>query len=64
MRGAEGTPAVYLTNVADGALEFTALATVGSPRVVFGIRSDLLFAVVAELKTRGVKLASGPVAGR
>ncbi|HKR87169.1 MAG TPA: DUF3772 domain-containing protein [Phenylobacterium sp.] len=50
-------PGVFLTNVADGALEFTAFATVGSARQAFGIRSDLLFAMVAELKAKGVKLA-------
>jgi small-conductance mechanosensitive channel len=50
-------PGVYLANVADGALEFMALAAVRSAREAFGIRSDLLFAMVAELKARGVKLA-------
>jgi small-conductance mechanosensitive channel len=50
-------PGVYLTNVAGGALEFTALATVASARQAFAIRSDLLFAMVAELKARGVNLA-------
>ena len=51
-------PGAYLTNVAAGALEFTALAAVASPRQAFGIKSDLLFAMVAELKARGVNLAT------
>jgi len=54
----EPQPSVYLTNVANGALEFTALAGVASPRQAFGIKSDLLFAMVAELKARGVNLAT------
>jgi small-conductance mechanosensitive channel len=54
----EPAPGVYLTNVADGALEFTAIAAVSSARQAFGIKSDLLFAMVAELKARGVKLAA------
>ena len=48
---------VFLTNVGDGALEFTAFAAVASARQAFAIRSDLLFAMVAELKARGVNLA-------
>jgi len=54
----EPRPSVYLTNVANGGLEFTALAAVASPRQTFGIKSDLLFAMVAELKARGVNLAT------
>jgi small-conductance mechanosensitive channel len=50
-------PGVYLTSVAGGALEFTALATVASARQAFAIRSDLLFAMVAQLKAKGVNLA-------
>jgi hypothetical protein len=33
------------------------VATVASARQAFAIKSDLLFAMVAELKTRGVTLA-------
>jgi potassium-dependent mechanosensitive channel len=54
----EPAPGVYLTNVPDGALEFTALATVASARQAFGIKSDLLFAMVAALKTAGVRLTT------
>jgi small-conductance mechanosensitive channel len=53
----EPPPGVYLTSVANGALEFTALAAVATARQAFAIRSDLLFAMVAELKAMGVKLA-------
>lgn len=51
-------PSVYLTNVSDGALDFTVVAAIASARQATGIKSDLLFALVAELKTRGVKLAA------
>jgi small-conductance mechanosensitive channel len=54
----EPAPGVFLTNVPDGALEFTALATVASARQAFGIKSDLLFAMVAALKTAGVRLTT------
>lgn len=53
----EPAPGVFLTGVTNGALEFTAVATVASARQAFGIKSDLLFAMVAELKARGVTLA-------
>lgn len=51
-------PSVYLTNVSDGALDFTVIAAIASARQATGIKSDLLFALVAELKARGVKLAA------
>jgi small-conductance mechanosensitive channel len=54
----EPPPGVFLTNVPDGALEFTALATVASARQAFGIKSDLLFAMVAALKASGLRLAA------
>jgi small-conductance mechanosensitive channel len=54
----EPPPGVFLTNVPDGALEFTALAGVASARQAFGIKSDLLFAMVAALKACGVRLAT------
>jgi small-conductance mechanosensitive channel len=50
-------PGVFLTNVADGALEFTAIASVTSPRIAFATRSELLFAMLAALKARDMKLA-------
>jgi small-conductance mechanosensitive channel len=51
-------PAVYLSNVVDGALEFTAFAYVGSPRNVYKTRSDLLFQIVPDLKAKGIVLAN------
>jgi small-conductance mechanosensitive channel len=51
-------PGVFLTDVAEGALEFTALAAVASARDAFGVKSDLLFTIVAALKTLGVQLAT------
>lgn len=51
-------PSVYLTNVTDGALDFTVIAAIASARQSTGVKSDLLFALVAELKARGVKLAA------
>ncbi|CAN7555675.1 DUF3772 domain-containing protein [Phenylobacterium sp. LjRoot219] len=51
-------PSVYLTNVSDGALDFTVVAAISSARQATGIKSDLLFALVAQLKARGVKLAA------
>lgn len=53
----EPPPGVFLTSVSDGALEYTAMGAVASPRHAFGTRSDLLFAMVAALKARDVKLA-------
>ena len=54
----EPAPGVFLTSVTNGALEFTAIATVGSARQAFGIKSDLLFAMVAALKDSDVKLGA------
>lgn len=54
----EPKPAVYLTSLPEGALEFTAVAMVPSPRQAFATKSDLLFAIVAALKAQGVRLAA------
>ncbi len=54
----EPAPGVYLSAVRDGGLEFTAFAYVASPRDVFRIRSELLFQIVPDLKTRGIALAT------
>jgi small-conductance mechanosensitive channel len=54
----EPAPGVFLTGVPDGALEFTIVAGVASARHAFRVKSELLFAMVAELKASGVKLAS------
>jgi small-conductance mechanosensitive channel len=54
----EPGPGVYLTAIPDGALEFTCFAAVSSARQAFRIKSELLFAMVAALKDRGMRLAS------
>ena len=51
-------PVAYLTDVGNGALEFTVHAYVASPRLIFRVRSDLLFAIVPELAGRGIGLAN------
>jgi len=51
-------PAVYLSDVKDGAMEFTALAHLPSPRAAFKAKSDLLFQIVPDLKAHGLTLAS------
>jgi small-conductance mechanosensitive channel len=51
-------PAVYLSDVRDGALEFTAFAFVGSARVAYRVKSDLLFQIVPDMKAKGIALAS------
>ena len=58
---ADPEPGVHLTGLPDGALEFTAIAHVSSPRQTYRIKSELLFAMVADLKAAGVKLAGAPV---
>jgi small-conductance mechanosensitive channel len=54
----EPAAAVYLSNIADGALEFTAFAYLSSPRLAYRTRSDLLFQIVPDLKSHGVSLAN------
>ena len=54
----EPGPAVYLTDANNGGLEFTIFAFVASARDVYRVRSDLLFAIVPALKTRGFALAN------
>ena len=55
---ADPAPAVFMTDVRDGALEFTAFAYVASPRLAFAARSQLLFEIVPDLRAAGVALAS------
>ncbi len=51
-------PAVYISDVKAGALEFTAFAYVISPRRSFAVKSDLLFRIIPALAAKGVALAS------
>jgi len=55
----EPAPAVYMTDARDGAMEFTAFAYLSSPRLAYGVRSDLLFQILPDLKAAGIALA-GP----
>lgn len=54
----EPPAAVYLTDVRDGAIEFTAFAYLASPRQVYAARSDLLLKILPELKAAGIALAN------
>ena len=54
----EPAPGVYLSDVRDGGLEFSAFAYVASPRHAFRVKSELLFQIVADLKAHDVTLAS------
>ncbi len=49
--------AVYMTDARDGAVEFTAFAFLISPRLVYGVRSELLFQIVPDLAAAGIALA-------
>lgn len=50
-------PAVYLSDVGNGAVEFTAFANVASPRLAYGVRSELWFQILPDLRARGVLIA-------
>jgi small-conductance mechanosensitive channel len=54
----EPAASVYLTDVRDGALEFTSFAFVASPRQVYRTKSELLFQIVPDLKAKGIGLAN------
>jgi potassium efflux system protein len=49
---------VYLTDVRDGALEFSAFAYVASARQAYGARSELLFQIVPDLRAAGIVFAN------
>jgi len=49
---------VYLTDVRDGALEFTAIGFLPSPRMAYKVKSDLYFKIVPRLHAAGFALAS------
>jgi potassium efflux system protein len=59
---AEPAAAVYMTDIKDGAMEFTAFVYLASPREAFKAKSDLLFQILPDLKAEGIALAtSNPV---
>ena len=49
---------MFFTDVKDGNLEFTAIAYVPSPRKAFGVKSELLFQIIPDLRAQGMSLAS------
>jgi small-conductance mechanosensitive channel len=51
-------PAAYISDVRDGAIEFTAFAYVKSPRIAFRVKSELYFELLPDLKTAGIALSS------
>jgi potassium efflux system protein len=54
--------AVYMTDIKDGAMEFTAFVYLASPREAFKAKSDLLFQILPDFKAQGIALAtSNPV---
>jgi potassium-dependent mechanosensitive channel len=55
---ADPAPAVLVTDVRDAAIEFSAFAYVSSPRLAYGVKSELLIKIVPDLKAAGVVLAS------
>lgn len=57
---AEPPPNVHLDAIEGGNLIFSATASVGSPRQVGGVRSAVLFDLLARLRTAGVLLALPP----
>ena len=54
----EPAPLIYLTDVREAAMEFTAFGFLTSPRLVYAVKSDLLFGIVPDLKAAGIVLAS------
>src|SRR3546814_4245049 len=54
------TPAPYvqLENVNAGAMSFNCVAYVGSPREVGGVKSDILFEMLARLRSERLPLTS------
>lgn len=54
---AEPAAAVFLTDVRDGGLEFSAFAYVASARQAYRVKSELLFQIVPALRAQGIVLA-------
>jgi potassium efflux system protein len=50
-------PAVFLDAVKDTGLHFNAVAFVGSPRLSYGVRSELLFDLLARFRLAGIEIA-------
>lgn len=57
-------PAVHINDIKDGAVEYLAIGFVPSPRLAFGVKSELLFEILPALKAAGITLASQPPLAR
>jgi small-conductance mechanosensitive channel len=58
----EPAPQVFLTDAQDGGLEFTCFAYVPSARQAYGVRSDLYFEIIPDLRAKGFALSnSAPI---
>ncbi len=55
---ADPPAAVYMTDVKDGALEFTAFAYLISPRLAYAVKSELLFQIMPDLNAASIRLAN------
>jgi small-conductance mechanosensitive channel len=55
---ADPSPAAYITDVKDGAIEFTAFGYLATPRAVFRTKSELLFQLIPDFKAAGIALSS------
>jgi small-conductance mechanosensitive channel len=55
---AQPAASMFLSDIRDGALEFTAFAFVASARSAYRVKSELLFQIVPDLQAKGIALAS------
>lgn len=51
-------PAVFLSDIRDGGLDFAAFAYVNSARAAYRVKSELLFQIVPDLRAKGIALAN------
>jgi small-conductance mechanosensitive channel len=56
----EPKPTLFIDSIADGRVNFNGFAFVGSPRLVYSTRSDLLFRLLQELPEVGIELGTTP----
>ena len=55
---AEPAPSVYIDSISGGLVALNCYAHVASPRVVYGVRSELLFELLQQLAAQGIALSS------
>lgn len=53
-------PSLFIDSIADGRINFNGFAFVGTPRLVYGARSELLFALLQALPEAGIELGTTP----